>query len=480
MLYRYLTRQRSAMIQDPTRWIVQGRTFGLKKHQPTILQPLKKKFNSQPYSTSCLIRSFSSKTKTTSPSSSSPSSSSASSTSTKNLSRTDRRVLLRKERNQSKRIKQKQENADRIQQGRRPPQHHSASSSLKSLLPTQFNQHFQNRYRWFISRMPRWLLHFPGRSFGRDHWVALFHRLPWFFLMCYCITDENMTPYAVKPSLGPSMLPTIQFCGDLWLVETGAWTRAWREVIRLISNRMNQNSISQKPASSATSTADNDDDDMQEPAIGPNISFMYNVGDLLLWEDSSGRMSCKRLIGKEGDTVQRYGQFAATIYRQRPDLGIIWPSDAKERGLGSDPNAPKSWDTSVAVPLSSSSLASASASNDEFNDEIGHTQNDRMADTSRKLIVPKGCVWLEGDCPLFSVDSRQYGPISTEHIRGRLLFRLWPWKRTDLLSDDDNAYLSSCTASRQRPIPYQNVESYLGRRFGFYRIPKKRSERQTL
>jgi inner membrane protease subunit 1 len=44
----------------------------------------------------------------------------------------------------------------------------------------------------------------------------------------------------------------------------------------------------------------------------------------------------------------------------------------------------------------------------------------------RKVIVPPGHVWLEGDNPHDSVDSRYYGPVPGALIRGRAIARIWP------------------------------------------------------
>lgn len=45
------------------------------------------------------------------------------------------------------------------------------------------------------------------------------------------------------------------------------------------------------------------------------------------------------------------------------------------------------------------------------------------------LRVPPGHVWVEGDNPHNSVDSRFYGPLPTALIRGRVLCRVWPFHR---------------------------------------------------
>lgn len=45
---------------------------------------------------------------------------------------------------------------------------------------------------------------------------------------------------------------------------------------------------------------------------------------------------------------------------------------------------------------------------------------------SRSIVVPPGHVWLEGDNPQNSIDSRHYGPVPAALIRGRVCAKLWP------------------------------------------------------
>ena len=47
-------------------------------------------------------------------------------------------------------------------------------------------------------------------------------------------------------------------------------------------------------------------------------------------------------------------------------------------------------------------------------------------DIARTICVPDGCVWLEGDNPRNSTDSRTYGPVPMKLIRGKVLLRVWP------------------------------------------------------
>jgi mitochondrial inner membrane protease subunit 1 len=47
----------------------------------------------------------------------------------------------------------------------------------------------------------------------------------------------------------------------------------------------------------------------------------------------------------------------------------------------------------------------------------------------RPVVVPDGHVWLEGDNPSSSHDSRAYGPVPVRSVHGRVVARVWPIAR---------------------------------------------------
>jgi len=53
---------------------------------------------------------------------------------------------------------------------------------------------------------------------------------------------------------------------------------------------------------------------------------------------------------------------------------------------------------------------------------------DRDNSTVRKITVPKGHVWIQGDNLLHSFDSRTYGPVPLALVRGRVICQVWPLK----------------------------------------------------
>jgi mitochondrial inner membrane protease subunit 1 len=54
----------------------------------------------------------------------------------------------------------------------------------------------------------------------------------------------------------------------------------------------------------------------------------------------------------------------------------------------------------------------------------------------QKVVIPPGHVWLEGDNPHDSVDSRYYGPVPGALIRGRAIARVWPLSSARWLDKD--------------------------------------------
>lgn len=52
----------------------------------------------------------------------------------------------------------------------------------------------------------------------------------------------------------------------------------------------------------------------------------------------------------------------------------------------------------------------------------------------RKMLVPKGHIWLGGDNQSNSLDSWTYGPVPQGLIRGRVICKVWPWRDMQMFS----------------------------------------------
>ena len=52
-----------------------------------------------------------------------------------------------------------------------------------------------------------------------------------------------------------------------------------------------------------------------------------------------------------------------------------------------------------------------------------------------KAKVPRGHIWLEGDNPSMSRDSREYGPVPIGLVEGRVVCRIWPPSRIGWLEE---------------------------------------------
>jgi len=59
-------------------------------------------------------------------------------------------------------------------------------------------------------------------------------------------------------------------------------------------------------------------------------------------------------------------------------------------------------------------------------DEYVLVYPDREHADLRRVLVPRGHVWIQGDNPTHSLDSRQYGPVPLALVRGRVVAQLWP------------------------------------------------------
>lgn len=114
-------------------------------------------------------------------------------------------------------------------------------------------------------------------------------------------------------------------------------------------------------------------------------------GDVILfWKKSGEYMVCKRIVGLPGDEIEYL-----------PDLDPITEHD----GVRSED------DEHVGVRSVSG---------------ITEQLTDGQAEQLTRTRVPSGNLWVEGDCPDKSVDSRRYGPVPQNLVLGKVFCILWP------------------------------------------------------
>eukprot|EP00550_Attheya_septentrionalis_P012689 CAMPEP_0198302874 /NCGR_PEP_ID=MMETSP1449-20131203/56592_1 /TAXON_ID=420275 /ORGANISM="Attheya septentrionalis, Strain CCMP2084" /LENGTH=318 /DNA_ID=CAMNT_0044005347 /DNA_START=387 /DNA_END=1343 /DNA_ORIENTATION=+ len=239
----------------------------------------------------------------------------------------------------------------------------------------------------------------------REHGIGFVKRLPVFVVLCFILNDDfdpNEEDHEMIRML-KVVLSHIQFPFSLDMM--------------------------QGPSMLPTIHPTNDTL-LRDPLSHRYFGRSWQGGDVVLFahtdEDSKmKRYSCKRIVGLPGQQVNRHGEFMTQLYGDRSDLGVL--------------------------PLPSSSTY---ATTNHLVDSIAGDDN--------VIIIPEGHVWLEGDNPLLSVDSRQLGPVSMSALKGRYILRLWPLGKQNWVN-------------QKRPTPLTTEEMFGNEAYNLFSIPRKQS-----
>jgi len=141
-------------------------------------------------------------------------------------------------------------------------------------------------------------------------------------------------------------------------------------------------------------------------SIFSNDNRKYKRGDVVtMYNPYSQSIVTKRIVGVEGDTVQLFGEYASEFYKRDKDDGGV------------------SVDGRFNPPFCQTMQQEYLEEDITYNN--GTTKN-RVDNYDATMKVPPNHVWVEGDNPLESTDSRHYGPLPTSALRGRIVLRLWP------------------------------------------------------
>ncbi|KAL7489965.1 hypothetical protein ACHAW6_015758 [Cyclotella cf. meneghiniana] len=234
-------------------------------------------------------------------------------------------------------------------------------------------------------------------------------------------------PFAIDIGDGPSMLPTMIPGVELYWRECWSDRFFWFNWIHFkqVSRRLFAHDASLK------STTD-------------EISYKrpWQRGDIVtIFNPYSQTITCKRIIAVEGDKVRVFGEYAQAFH----ELG------KKECcGVPYDERYPTPFCQKVAV------------------EQSPRDEEDKLLYETR-ITVPQNHVWVEGDNPLYSTDSRHFGPLPISSLRGRVTLRLWPIRRHFLSNTTDEESLPDeelqsrqwCTVSSKRPSPFMHPDEML-------------------
>jgi signal peptidase I len=188
---------------------------------------------------------------------------------------------------------------------------------------------------------------------------------------------------------GPSMSPTINSFGDIVLIDKwtlnrrGVHGNSWKGEERLNYNRKEQEryeaieeqtltEVQEKKSSTTTTTTKPSDNDI------PWYQHFISVSDM------PSRLTWSRAYKQFIKSPLSIGDIVVVQNPHRPNGTVC----KRVLGLPGD-----------------------------------HVLLDKQASL---LVVPDGHVWIEGDHPRNSNDSRMYGPVPASLIVGRVVARIWP------------------------------------------------------
>lgn len=227
-------------------------------------------------------------------------------------------------------------------------------------------------------------------------------------------------PFAIDIGNGPSMLPTMIpldiYLRDCWS-NRFVWMN-WGHLKHLTCALFNPNGNS--------STADR------------SISFKrpWQKGDIVtIFNPYSKTLVCKRIVGLEGDRIKVFGEFAQAFYQLYRDESCGLPQDDR-----------------YPTPFCQQEVLKQNRANGR--DSPVHQSS---------ITVPPNHVWVEGDNPLCSTDSRHYGPLPISSLRGRVTCRIWPIKRDDVSNENNNPNKTTlgCLINNTRPTPFMTIDDML-------------------
>ncbi len=156
----------------------------------------------------------------------------------------------------------------------------------------------------------------------------------------------------------------------------------------------------------------------------------YKKGDVVtIYNPYSKSIVTKRIVGVGGDTVRLYGEYASEFCKR-----------------GREEDGGVTVDGRFDPPFCETMQQTLQQDFEEANNNNISKKRDRYEATMK---VPPNHVWVEGDNPLESTDSRHYGPLPISALRGRIVLRLFP-----MMSSGGFYRMTG-----ERPSPFQSEQS---------------------
>lgn len=231
---------------------------------------------------------------------------------------------------------------------------------------------------------------------------------------------------------GPSMIPTLKGDGDE-IVLLDRWTPRLLGLQggpsgsqRAIGNRQKQRDFVQqflRQQQFSSSLYPNIWHDPKVPAntspsrgmwerLRLQVTTPISVGDVVvLQHPHRAGTVCKRVLGLPGDTViSPRSQTGASRF-----FYLHGMEEYVEDGSQTLSRGGKNWE--------SSSKGSIYSTMTPYQTNLPKLKRQQRTTT---FVVPDGHLWVEGDNPCNSNDSRNYGPIPASLIVGRVVCRIWP------------------------------------------------------
>eukprot|EP00580_Thalassiosira_gravida_P016634 CAMPEP_0201664398 /NCGR_PEP_ID=MMETSP0494-20130426/5877_1 /ASSEMBLY_ACC=CAM_ASM_000839 /TAXON_ID=420259 /ORGANISM="Thalassiosira gravida, Strain GMp14c1" /LENGTH=262 /DNA_ID=CAMNT_0048143157 /DNA_START=439 /DNA_END=1227 /DNA_ORIENTATION=- len=201
--------------------------------------------------------------------------------------------------------------------------------------------------------------------------------------------------------------------------------------------------------------------------VNISIKRPWQKGDVVtIYNPYTESIVTKRIIGVGGDPVRLFGEYAHEYHHRYHHRAVTAGGDTNDNIDGTNMGRREDdcygvpygvpYDARFPIPFCQRRATTATPSEEE----------ERVVENTA-LVVPPHHVWVEGDNPLRSTDSRHYGPLCESSLRGRVILRLWPnnAKRRrdgdDGGGDDDGDDRDGSPAwlGLQRPMPFAHREN---------------------